>query len=507
MNSGLNFNAFKRVIILTGILSILVIIPFLSGCKKLVESEPPSDFVSGAGAFSSDASATAVLNAIYATLNNADGFFQGTKSISLYAGLSSDELTLYGGVTDNNYLAHYRNSLNQIVGQGLSGTQFWAPLYSLIFRCNAAIEELEASEALTPGVKAQLIGESRFLRAFFYFYLVNLFGDVPLIISTDPEASAIASRSTKSMVYKQLVTDLQVAASSLSENYLDGSLLKTSTERVRPVKATALALLSRVYLYEENWIMAEQTASLLINNSQYSLPPLTEVFLKTSKEAIWQLQPTAINFNTTEAQTTVIPQAGPNTTTNPVFLSDTLLNSFETGDLRYQLGNWVDTTIYKVTATLYDTVAYSNKYKYNLSDPSITTTTGTANMKEYFVVLRLAEQYLIRAEARAQQGNFNGGKDDLNIIRKRAFGGSKPTVATDQTTLLAAILQERKAELFEEFGHRWLDLKRTGKIEEVMNGITPLKAGGLPWMSYQQLYPIPLSDINKDPYLTQNDGY
>ena len=72
---------------------------------------------------------------------------------------------------------------------------------------------------------------------------------------------------------------------------------------------------------------------------------------------------------------------------------------------------------------------------------------------------------------------------------------------------MAAVLHERQVELFMELGHRWLDLKRSGSIDAVMNIVTPLKGNGAAWQSYQQLYPIPLNDIQKDPNLTQNTGY
>ena len=114
---------------------------------------------------------------------------------------------------------------------------------------------------------------------------------------------------------------------------------------------------------------------------------------------------------------------------------------------------------------------------------------------------------MIQAEARAQQDNFAGALNDLNTIRSRA--GLGPVTTSDKTTLLNAILHERQVELFMELGHRWFDLKRTGKIDEVMNIATPIKSNGAnTWQSYQQLYPIPYnSDLTKAPNLTQNEGY
>lgn len=476
----------------------------LTACKKLVESEPPSDYLSGSNVFATDATAIAVLNGLFASTNNR---FQETESIGLLAGLNADELTLYDGVTfSTTLLDHYKNALSQTPGTAVSGSEAWGPLYSFIFKCNAAIEGLSISESLTPAVKQQLLGEAKFFRAFCFFYLVNLFGDVPLPLTTDPQINTQLARSSTAQVYEQIITDLENAEENLSTDFLKETLLSSTTERVRPTKWAAAAFLARVYLYWGEWEKAEEKATTVIsNNTLFSLPALNDVFLKNSMEAIWQLQPTAVNFNTVIAQILVVPQTGLNATTNPFFLSDTLLNSFESGDLRAKYGNWIDTTIYKLTSTLNDTVAYANKYKLNLQD---TTIKSASKMKEYFMMLRLGEQYLIRAEARAQQGNLTGAKEDLNAIRKRAFSPERPVTANDKTSLLAAVLHERQVELFTEWGHRWLDLKRTGTVDEVMKGITPIKANGALWQSYQKLYPLPLvSDLQRAPNLVQNEGY
>jgi hypothetical protein len=121
---------------------------------------------------------------------------------------------------------------------------------------------------------------------------------------------------------------------------------------------------------------------------------------------------------------------------------------------------------------------------------------------EYYMVLRLAEQYLIRAEARARQNKLtgiNGAVPDINSIRIRA--GLTPTSATTQQGLLDAVAQERRIELFVEWGHRWMDLKRTGKASAVLS---PIKQY---WDETDTLYPIPFSEIQLNPNMTQNQNY
>lgn len=481
-----------------------------ASCKKFVEVPPPSQTITENAVYSSEAPAISVLTSLYNAMNS--GPFQGGETsgnISLFTGLSADEYTLSGSITHNTYLSYYRNNLSQ-ADLLVSGSEFWVPIYNFIFRCNAAIEGVTASNTLNSVVKEQLLGEAKFMRAFFYFYLINLFGDVPLVLTTDPEVNTLLTRSGTEVVYEQIIIDLRDAVSLMNDNYLDATLLNITTERTRPNKWVAMALLARAYLYMGDYINAEEQSTAVINNSVLFglLPLLNNVFLKNSREAIWQIQPTALNFNTPEARILVIPPTGPstgNSVNNPVYLSRHLLNSFEKNDKRVVYGNWVDTTIYKISASKNDTVAYSNKYKLNNIDPAINATTGTTNMKEYFMVLRLGEQYLIRAEARAQLGNITGAQNDLNIIRERA--GLNQILPGDKEALLSALLHERQVELFSEWGHRWFDIKRLKKADEVMSKVTPLKANGAPWRTYQQLYPLPMTELQTAPNLQQNPNY
>jgi hypothetical protein len=202
-------------------------------------------------------------------------------------------------------------------------------------------------------------------------------------------------------------------------------------------------------------------------------------------------------YNTGDARTFIITASGLNNT-NPVRLSDFLLNSFEAGDQRKANGNWIN-SITLGSSTLY----YPFKYKVYLQNSSITTT--TAAMTEYLMVLRLGEQYLIRAEARAQQGNISGAQSDLNAIRTR--GGLSNTTASTQPALLTAILRERQVELFSEWGHRWFDLKRTENVDAVMSTVTPQKSSSVTWESFKQLFPLPFLDLQRNVFLVQNNGY
>lgn len=467
----------------TIVLVVLCITSF--SCKKQIQVGAPVTSVNEANVYNNDATAAAVLTGIYTNMSNSAFPNGGITSTSLFCGLSADELTLYNAVANTNYIQYYTNSLTSSMGPGYD---FWSNIYPIIFVANSAILGLTNSSALTPAVKLQLLGEAKFIRAFCYFYLVNLYGDVPLVLETDYKINSALSRTTKSNVYQQIISDLKEARSLLSENYLDASVTRTTTERVRPTKWAATALLSRAYLYTVDFVNAEVMATEVISHSSsYTLNSLGSVFLKNSNEAIWQLQPVRAGTNTQDAVLFVIPDSGPNPVSFPVYLSSQLGASFEAGDGRKTA--WMNS----VTA---NGKIYYFPYKYKAN-------TYGSPVTEYTMVLRLAEQYLIRAEARAQQGNLNGAINDLNVIRTRA--GLSNTTASTKTELLSAVLHERQVELFTEWGHRWLDIKRSEIVNGVMSVVTPQKGGS--WNSNWQLYPIPLTELEHASNLSQNTGY
>lgn len=461
----------------------------ISGCKKFVEVPAPITSTNAANVYTSDLTAAAVLTGIYTNISFQDGnSYADITSLSSFAALSADELTLYEQ-TNTTYLPFYINNITSLTSTGV----FWTIFYPYIFIANSAIEGLNNSTGLTPAVKQQLLGEARFVRAFCYFYLVNLYGDIPLVVSSNYKKNSLLIRTPASLVYQQIITDLIDAKNLLSTNYLQSDALTpypiSSAQRVRPTKWAAAALLARAYLFIGDYPDAESMAdSVIMNGSLYSLGRLNTAFLENSSETIWSLQPTGTGAqsNTGDGALFVLPSTGPGGM-HTVYLSNSVVNSFELNDQRRT--NWVDSVIA-------GGITYYYAYKYKIGAVDATT-------QEYIMVLRLAEQYLIRAEARAQQNKIGGAQADLDTIRARA--GLSITEANEKTSLLTAILHERQVELFTEWGHRWIDLKRTNKINEIMTIVTPTKGGS--WSSFKSLYPVPQSEINFDPNLKQNNGY
>lgn len=402
--------------------------------------------------------------------------------MSLFPGLSADELLVYGtsNVTDIDY--YY----NELTNSNTGGSDFWNNIYPIIYTINSAIEGITGSNSLTPAVKKQLLGEAYFMRAFCYFYLVNLYGSVPLATGTDYTVNSVLARTPAAAVWKQINNDLTTAQGLLSSNYVDASLLNETSNRVRPTYWAATALLARSYLYQQMWDSAKVQSTVVLNNSAiYTLDSLNGVFLANSTESIWQIQPVNAYQNTADGALFILPSTGPDGFTYTVYLDTVLVNSFEAGDLRRL--SWVD------SATA-GGVTYYYPYKYKVPP-------GTSTVTENEMVLRLAEQYLIRAEAEAQLNDLTDAANDLNTIRIRA--GLDSTTASTQAQMLAAVYHERQVELFTEWGHRWLDLKRTNN--QVTNLLSSEK--GITVSSKDLLYPIPLWDIQHDPNLVQNSGY
>ncbi|MCW3117505.1 MAG: RagB/SusD protein [Chitinophagaceae bacterium] len=454
-----------------------------SACKKLVTIDPPLTQTTTPTVFANDNTAIAAQIAVYQQMNS------DPANLKLYTALSADELnsTLTSTTQRNAYIN------NLIAATDGGGLLLWTAAYKYFYQENAIIENTQASTGISAKAKPIILGEAKFMRAWWYFYLVNLYGDVPLVTTSDYTVNSTFSRTPKDQVYAQIVKDLTEAKTQLSDQYVDASDIIVTADRIRPTTWAVDALLARVYLYLGNghYADAETQASLVIaNTAKFSLPAdPNNVFKANSTEAIWQLLPTSTVGATQEGYFWVLTTK-PSTSSYGT-ISNALFNAFETGDKRKVA--WVGSIT--VSGTTY---YFPNKYKYK---------TSPGSTLEYSMMLRLAEQYLIRAEARAQQNKLTGAISDLNVIRQRA-GLSVLPGNLSQVQVLAAVAQERRVELFTE-ADRWLDLKRTGAIDAVMGspGNATQAKGGANWQPYQAFYPIPILDISKDPNLTQTPGY
>jgi hypothetical protein len=248
--------------------------------------------------------------------------------------------------------------------------------------------------------------------------------------------------------------------------------------------AAATAMLARLYLYTKDWIDAEAKATQVIESHKFTLEQdVSKVFLRSSPESIFKISEDAGSSSYID-YTLVAAFYIPYGISPSTIVDSNLVAAFEPGDLRKL--NWIKS--YTGGAPYFP---YKYKQNYTPSSP--------AGAEDY-VILRLAEQYLIRAEARAQQDKVNDAVDDLNTIRSRAGLGPIP-YTIGKADLLLAIEQERRVELFAEWGHRWFDLARTGRADAVLSAEKP------DWKHTAILLPIPAAELQNNPRLTQNDGY
>ena len=458
---------------ITNNLSSLLVASFLiftTSCKKFVTIGPPENQIEVSKIFSNDAAAVSAAVGLYYRMN-LNNLIISNGGVTVYTGLSSDEF--YNVSPDAELDLFATNALIPNDGTGVY-SNLWKAAYQNIYHANAVLEGLGNSTNISAALKKQLRGEMLVGRAFHYFYLINLFGDVPFITTTNYEINSVMSRTPIGQIYQQITGDLVEAENLLTVDY-------PSAERARPNKYTATALLARIYLYQKNWQKAKEKAESIISAGSYSLENnLNSTFLSGSSETIWQLKPGTTFMNTAEGL-----EFNPfDSFTVPKYsLTNSLLNEFEAGDRRKQ--DWIASNSAAGTA-----IYFPYKYKVGFSSA----------LTEYYVIFRLAEIYLIRAEANAHLNNIAEANADINSIRNRA--GLSNIIANDQSTLLSALEHENRLEFFAEWGHRWFDLKRNNRVDAVLS-----IEKGTAWQSTDALYPIPLSQIQINPALTQNPGY
>lgn len=455
----------------------LVFLASFYSCEELVEIDSPTDKLVREEVFHNNQTAISAMDGIYNELFQADFSSGSRSSVTVLAGLSSGNVQNLN--SSNVDMMQFEQ--HEIDPTNLGNLQLWSSAYNIIYLCNSLIEGLGNSTSIDVDLQQQLEGEVRFVRAFSYFQLVNLYGAVPLVLTTDYRENALKSRTEVDEIYNLIENDLIISSEILSSSY-------RNNERTSVNQFVANALLARVYLYQEDWHKAEDHSSKVINETAIYelLDNLDDVFLANSQEAIWQISPIGgggIASNTNDGSMFII---------DPFFsffatlkLNEAIVPEFSETDIRLQ--KWVG---YNSSKDAF----FSHKYKIDAS--------SEFPIREYSMVLRLAEQYLIRAEARAKLGNTTDAIDDLDVIRKRAGLSALSEISPNITEedLLEEIFLQRRLELFTEWGHRWFDLKRTGRIENVF-GNSPT------WQNTDKLYPIPAEELSKNANLIQNDGY
>ncbi|MDQ0638419.1 hypothetical protein QF042_001984 [Pedobacter sp. W3I1] len=450
------------------VIYIFTVIFLFTSCKKFLEVQPQLQVDQDQAIINAGTAATAV-NGLF-NLLAANSYYGSNFPALSY--LSAGDIQWSGSQSDPNEITkHLTSATNGYVQSA------WTAIYKTISQSNYIIDKVPgvSDPLLTTALKNQYLGEAYFVRALAYFDLARGWGGVQLILKPTYNSSDNSDipRSSLADTYAQVLKDLNLAE----------TLVPATVNRNRVSLRTVQALKARFYLYQKNWALAEQFATLVINdNTNYSLvTPYSAFFANNAvatNESVLELAYTTSNTNG-HSNWWLPPAMGGRREWSPNDALVGLLNNPVVGGNR--------NTLIAQTAPpgnlWYGKLYYRNPLG---TDPAY--------------VIRIAELYLIRSEARAQQGNLTGtnsAQSDLNAVRSRA--GLSATTATTLSDILLALEKERQVE-FPFEADRWFNLVRTDRAQTVL--AFPDK--------HLYLFPIPYNETLVDPQLAganRNPGY
>lgn len=455
---------------LTRYIAILLLLPAFSCIDDLLDKEPVSSF-SAEGFYQTTADAQAGIYGIYDAAQSVFrinfAYWGEGRADNVQTAQSGEGLSLI------------QNNLDESVASA-----DWTTLYTMISRANYAIKYIPGVYREGDNAGNQLVGQARALRALAYFYLVRVWGDVPLI--TEPylsiEQDIFVKKTDQELVLDQIEDDLTYAAANCVNRF------NNNNDRIMFTQGSANALLTHVYMWRHKYSEAAATSALVLANPLYTLVPMSDwgkMFTDSySKESIFE-----VGYNETETNSLrVLYAIGSYAIYTP---SAKFKSSYETGDQRID---------YVYDVTLADPKAIWKYLGRGVSDE-----VSTAS-KQNIVLMRLADIMLLRAEALNKLGSAANKTEALSLLNTIRTRAGLTTFATEAAAnavygdLETAILHERSIELCYE-GHRWFDLVRTGKAIAIMkplNGLTDER--NLVW-------PVYIGVLNKNPNMEQNEYY
>lgn len=427
-------------------------------CSDFLDQKP-DNYISDAAVIQTLSSAKVALNGAYHDL--ASTSYYGGVYFDAGVNLAADNVTWTGSL---NY--YYDFDTHQYSAENQLLSYAWYAIYATVNQTNQVIDKVTVLNDGSESERRRIIAEATVIRSLAFFDLARTWGNIPVVkqaTSSPTQFDGVKQTKAKD-VYRLVVDDVLAIYNDLSE----------LSDRVHVTRSAADAFLARVYLYLEQWDKAEQYASKVIDNGNYTLGTIRDLIdNKETAESIWEL---AYSSSFTNQQSTYwrSPDQG---------------GRHEWGPSKELVQLLADPTVGGDRKAFYQDFSSAQ-----VPDYFVGTLYHRSTLDDDVIIFRLAEQYLIRAEARANQQNVSGALSDLNIIRRRANVSEIVDVASTQE-LLNLIADERRVELALE-PHRWFDLIRTGKAESVL-GIK----------TYQTLFPIPYNDIQADKDLVQNDNY
>jgi len=466
----------------------------LSACTDFLTEDRKGNFSSDTF-YQNDKQAIQAVNGVY----NALAFSSFNNALWVFGDIASDDAVKGGNPGDQSEIT-YIDEFNADANNGII-SNYWSFAYEAFARANNVIANVPAAP-MDETLKNRIIGEAKFIRAYNYFNLVNIFGKVPLKLLPQLTQETIhVPLSEVSDIYLQIEKDLSDAAAVLPVSY-------SSTENGRVTRGAALAMLGKVNLYQQKWSAAigyfQQVEALGIYRL---LPDYADIFKlakENSSESIFEIQHLADQNPFTGSA--LNQWFAPATEGGYYFNAPTqsLVDVFErsaSGEvdprLDVSVGHegqpWLNGETF--SATWSPTGYLTKKHQQPLSEiPSSLKGDGDLN----YIYLRYADLLLMKAEAFNETNNADSAKANLNKVRQRArtsFNGTPPVdlladiTTSDQNLLRTAIQKERRVELAQEF-HRYFDLMRWGKaVAEVALG---------PDFNYEtkRYFPVPQAEID-----------
>lgn len=457
-----------RVKIIFAVTMAMVLI--FSGCVKQVLDKPPVSSFSADDFYKTPEDVQAGIYGIY---NAAQSVFR-INFAYWGEGRADNVQTTQSGEG----LLLTQNNLNDA-----AASANWGSLYAMISRANYAIKGIANVYPDGSGGKQQL-GQAYALRALAYFYLVRVWGDVPLI--TEPynsiDQNIFVNRDPQEEVLNQIEEDLKFAAANCVDRF------NNDNDRIMFTKGSADALLTEVYMWRKKYADAVASSKRVLDNNLYSLASTMDNWGKIFTNGYSSESILEVGYNETQTNSLRVLYAIGN---DPIFFPSAKFRaSYEKGDLRIPY--------------VYDTTAAQPKkmWKYlgkGMSDED------PSPSSQNIVLLRLSDVMLLRAEALVKLGGTNMEESLLLLNKIRDRAGLKPfeseaAAAAMYGDLESAILHERSIELCFE-GKRWFDLVRTGKAISTMKPINGLTD------EQNLVWPIYVGVLNKNPNLTQNTFY
>lgn len=471
-------------------ISLIVSLLALNSCQGILDKEPIAVLDAGSY-FQTEDDALQALNAAYQPLlfcSNNNNFYWA------FAEITSDEAITGGdgsrpGLTELDALS-YTPRTEEF-------NDFWKLQYKGITQCNLVLDHVNDID-MPEARRNEISGEALFLRSYYYFLLVQMFGDVPLFTAIQAPEALKAPRTPKATVFAQIESDCARAGELLAPG-------QTGKNLGRATRGAAYALAAKAYLYEKNWEKALEFVGKVKALGVYALmPDYEDNFRKTTQnnaESVWEIQHANLelgvgnSLNQWWASKKFEGYGFAEVTENYV-------QAFETDDPRRKFTVAMNNEDY--FGVVYKNSFSSTKYGVRKYLQPKAEVTQKADGDINYTAIRYAEVLLWEAEALTELGRVQDAQAPLEQVRARARAQATnpatalpPVTTTDQQTMREAVRHERRVELGFEM-HRFFDLVRWGIAEQLVPGFQAGK---------HEYFPLPQTEMDLNPALVQNPGY